>query len=88
MPDAPTLASIAPSLNISLWNGLFVHADTPQDVRDRIIAVAEQTMASERAIELAEQTGAIIYWQDAEDAAARIASDIAVSDAINAMIAE
>lgn len=88
VPDAPTLASIAPSLNISLWNGLFVHRDTPADVRERIIAVAQQTMASDRAIELAEQTGAIIYWQNADDAAARIASDIAVSDAINAMIAE
>jgi hypothetical protein len=45
-------------------------------------------MASDRAIELAKQTGAIVYWQTAEDSAARIASDIAVSDAINAMIAE
>ena len=45
-------------------------------------------MASNRAMELAEQTGAIVYWQNAEDAAARIASDIAVSDAINAMIGE
>ncbi len=49
VPDAPTLASIVPDLNISLWNGLFVHKDTPQDVRNKIIAVAEQTMASERA---------------------------------------
>jgi tripartite-type tricarboxylate transporter receptor subunit TctC len=88
VPDAPSLASIAPNLNISLWNGLFVHKDTPADVREKIAAVAEQTMASDRAIELAKQTGAIVYWQTAEDSAARIASDIAVSDAINAMIAE
>jgi hypothetical protein len=45
-------------------------------------------MASDRAKELAEQTGAIVYWQDADASTARIASDIAVSDAINAMIAE
>lgn len=86
VPDAPMLATIAPTLNISLWNGLFVHKDTPADVREKIIAVAEKTIASDRAKELAEQTGAIIYWQNAEDAAARIASDIDVSAAINAMI--
>jgi len=88
VPDAPTLASIVPDLNISLWNGLFVHKDTPQDVRDKIIAVAEQTMASERAQALAAQTGALVYWQNAEDATARIASDIAVSGAINAILEE
>lgn len=88
VPDAPMLASIAPSLNISLWNGLFVHKDTPADVREKIVASAKETMASDRAMELAEQTGAIIYWMDAEESAARIASDIEVSGAINAMIAE
>ena len=30
-PDAPTVAEIAPDLNVTLWNGLFVHKDTPQD---------------------------------------------------------
>ena len=88
VPDAPMLASIAPSLNISLWNGLFVHKDTPADVREKIVASAKETMASDRAMELAEQTGAIIYWMGAEESAARIASDIEVSGAINAMIAE
>lgn len=87
-PEAPTLASIAPSLNIALWNGLFVHKDTPAEVREKIITVARDTMASDRAKDLAEQTGAIVYWMDAEDAAARITSDIEVSGAINAMIAE
>lgn len=86
VPNAPMLATIAPTLNISLWNGLFVHKDTPADVREKIISVAQKTIASDRAKELAEQTGAIIYWQNAEDSAARIASDIEVSAAINAMI--
>lgn len=87
-PDAPTLSSVVPSLNISLWNGLFVHKDTPADVRAKIIEVAQETMASDRAMELAEQTGALVYWMNAEDAAARIASDIEVSGAINALISE
>lgn len=87
-PDAPTLASVIPELNISLWNGLFVHKDTPAEVRERIIAVARETMASDRAQELAAQTGAGVYWMDAEQAQARIASDIEVSGHIAGLIEE
>lgn len=88
VPDAPTLASVTPDLNISLWNGLFVHKDTPADVREKIIASAKETMASARAQELAAQTGAIIYWTEADAAVARIQSDIAVSGSIAKMLAE
>lgn len=88
IPDAPTLASITPSLNISLWNGLFVHKDTPADVRQAIIAVARETMASEQAQKLSEETGALIYWMDADAAAARIESDMAVTGTINEMIGQ
>ncbi len=77
-PDAPTVGEIRPELLLGMWNGLFVHKDTPQDVRDAIAAVAEKTMMSERALEFAEQTGAVVYWQNAEDAAAQIDADMAV----------
>ncbi len=73
--DAPTLGEIAPDLGISLWNGLFVHKDTPQDVREKIIAVAKKTMMSERAQKLAAETGAGVYWMDADASAAQIAAD-------------
>ncbi|OYX43146.1 MAG: transporter [Rhodobacterales bacterium 32-67-9] len=75
-PDTPTVAELAPDLNLALWNGLFVRKDTPQDVRDKIVAVAQKTVMSERAQKLAAETGALIYWQDAEAAKAQIASDI------------
>jgi tripartite-type tricarboxylate transporter receptor subunit TctC len=87
VPDAPTLASIAPDLGVSLWNGLFVHKDTPADVREKIVAVARETMASERARNLSAETGALVYWMDADAAIARIESDIAVTDRINQLIA-
>jgi len=61
-----------------MWNGLFVHADTPADVREKIAAVAVETMASDRAKEFAAQTGAVVYWQNAEDAAAQIEADMVV----------
>lgn len=75
-PDTPTVAEIVPSLDVALWNGLFVHRDTPQDVRDKIIAVARETVMSDRAQALAAETGALVYWQDAEAAAAQIEADI------------
>ncbi|MBX2886856.1 MAG: hypothetical protein KTR32_43315 [Granulosicoccus sp.] len=74
-PDTPTLAEVEPQLGLALWNGLFVHKDTPQDVRDKITAVAMKTMASDRAQEVAKNTGASIYWMDAEASAAQVAAD-------------
>ena len=87
-PDVPTVAEIVPELNLSLWNGLFVHKDTPQDARDKIIAVAEKTIASDRAQAIADQTGALVYWQDAASTVARIESDIATFAAIEAMLGQ
>ena len=82
-PDVPTVAEIAPNLNIALWNGLFVHKDTPQDARDKIIAVAEKVALSDAAKKLASETGALIYWQNVEEANAQIASDIETLQALN-----
>ena len=75
-PNTPTVAEIAPDMNVSLWNGLFVHKDMPQDVREKIIAVASKTVMSERAQKLAAETGALVYWQSADEVKAQIASDI------------
>lgn len=82
-PDVPTVAEIAPNLNIALWNGLFVHKDTPQDAREKIIAVAEKVALSDAAKKLASETGALIYWQNVEEANAQIASDIETLKALN-----
>lgn len=76
VPDAPTIGELDASLNIALWNGLFVTKDTPQDVRDKIIAVASKTVMSERAQAVAKETGALVYWQGADESAARVATDI------------
>ena len=87
-PDVPTVAELAPSLDVSLWNGLFVHADTPQDVREKIIAVAQKTVMSERAQTVAAETGALVYWQPADEVATQIAKDIETLAGIEAMLAE
>lgn len=87
-PDTPTVAELAPDLDVSLWNGLFVHKDTPQEARDKIIAVASKTVMSERAQNLAAETGALVYWQDAEAVKAQIAKDIETLGTIEAMLSQ
>lgn len=85
-PDVPTIQEIHPDLALALWNGLFVNADVPQEARDKIIAVAQEVMASPEAAELAANTGALIYWQDAEASVAQIAADTATIARIEAML--
>ncbi|MFT4727305.1 MAG: tripartite-type tricarboxylate transporter receptor subunit TctC [Granulosicoccus sp.] len=75
VPDVPTLGEIDQTLNLALWNGLFVRKETPADVRQKIIDVAKATVMSDRAQEVAKNTGALIYWQDADAAAERIVAD-------------
>ncbi|MEP1766305.1 MAG: tripartite tricarboxylate transporter substrate binding protein [Sulfitobacter sp.] len=87
-PDVPTIGELAPDLNVSLWNGLFVHKDTPDDVREKIAAVAEKVMNSERVKEIAAETGALIYWEDAASSIARIETDSETLDAINTILSE
>jgi tripartite-type tricarboxylate transporter receptor subunit TctC len=86
VPNAPAIGELNPDLNIALWNGLFVNKDTPQDVRDKIIAVAQKTMASDRAQAIAKETGALVYWQNASDSAARVASDIVTMERIGGLL--
>lgn len=82
-PDAPTISEIDPSLAISLWNGLFVHKDTPVEIRDKIAAVAAKTIASDRAKKFAKETGAQIYWKDNAVSNKQIAKDAATIRRIN-----
>lgn len=83
LPDVPTVGEIAPDLDLSNWNGLFVREDTPQDVRDVIAEVAKEVIASDKAKELSEKTGALIYWKDRTASEGQISSDIEVLQHIN-----
>ena len=46
-PDAPTIFELTPEVGMTTWNGLFVHKDTPADVREKIAAVASQSVVSD-----------------------------------------
>lgn len=85
-PDAPTIGEIVPDLAMITANGLFVHKDTPQDVRDKIIAVAEKTMMSERAQDLAKQTGAEVYWMNAEESQALLDTNTEIMGRISEIL--
>jgi tripartite-type tricarboxylate transporter receptor subunit TctC len=87
-PDTPTVGELAPELNATLWNGLFVHKDTPADVREKIAVVAEKVMSSDRVKEIAAETGALVYWEGAEAATKRITADSATLDKINSILGE
>ncbi|MCB1405752.1 MAG: tripartite tricarboxylate transporter substrate binding protein [Rhodobacteraceae bacterium] len=85
-PDVPTVAELAPDLGLSTWNGLFVHRDTPQDVRDRIAAVAERVVLGAEAQQIAAETGAEVFWLNAEQSTAKIERDMETVARIGAMI--
>ena len=76
-PDVATLGEQVPALaGSSLWNGLFVPKGTPQEVKDKIAAVAQTVVASEAAQEIAKTTGALVYWQDQAAATEQVAKDM------------
>jgi tripartite-type tricarboxylate transporter receptor subunit TctC len=75
LPDVPTAAEIYPDLAFSTWNGLFVHKDTPQEVRAVIEEVAKEVLSSDAAKQIAADTGAEIYWLDADASNAQMAKD-------------
>jgi tripartite-type tricarboxylate transporter receptor subunit TctC len=87
-PNAPTVTELAPSLDVALWNGLFVRSGTPQDVQDKIIAVAQKTMMSERAQKLAADTGAAVYWQPAAEVVEQIQKDMKTMGGIETILAK
>lgn len=86
LPDVPTSGELVPELNYSTWNGLFVHEDTPAEARAAIEAVARDVMASEAAQQVAAETGALIYWMDAEQSNAQIAADMEIFGRISGYI--
>ena len=86
VPGAPTTGSINKSLDVFLWNGLFVKKGTPDAVKDKIIAVAKKTVMGAKAQKLAKDTGAQVYWMSAADAEAQIVKDRKTVAGINAML--
>ncbi|MDF1728759.1 MAG: tripartite tricarboxylate transporter substrate-binding protein, partial [Sulfitobacter sp.] len=87
-PDTPTMSEVAPDLTLALWNGLFVPKGTPQEAKDKIEAAAKAALQGDAAKSLAEETGALIYWLDAEEAATQIEKDVVANERIQSLLEE
>ncbi len=85
-PDVPTQTEINPEITMGNWNGLFVHKDTPQEVRDVLAEVAKEVVLSDAAQEIAASTGAEIYWKGAEESQKVIDRDTAQYDFITGLL--
>ena len=88
IPDAPTVGELRPELGIALWNGLFVKKGTPREVRDKLAAVAAETMRGERALKYARETGTAVYWKGPAESARQIAADKKTNAAIGQLLEE
>ncbi len=88
VPDTPTVTELHPELPLALWNGLFVHKDTPAEAREKITAAAQKALGSDKAKQLAEETGALIYWQDPDASNAQIEQDKASFSKIEEILGE
>ncbi|NOC92408.1 tripartite tricarboxylate transporter substrate binding protein [Ruegeria sp. HKCCD6604] len=88
VPDTPTIVELNADLPLALWNGLFVHKDTPADAREKITAAAQKALSSDKAKKLAEETGALIYWQDPDASNAQIEQDKASFAKIEEILGE
>lgn len=88
VPDTPTVVELNPDLPLALWNGLFVHKDTPAEAREKIAAAAQKALSSDKAKLLAEETGALIYWQDPDASNAQIEKDKASFAKIEEILGE
>lgn len=88
VPDTPTVVELNPDLPLALWNGLFVHKDTPAEAREKIAAAAQKALSSDKAKQLAEETGALIYWQDPDASNAQIEKDKASFAKIEEILGE
>lgn len=86
LPDTPVVTELAPDLDISLWNGLFVRKGTPAIAISKIRTVAMKVMKSDKAVRLAEQTGALVYWQDVDQVYRQIERDKASLSRINQIL--
>lgn len=88
LPETMTIGEQIPELKLSLWNGLFVPKGTPQEAKDVIAAAAQKALKSKAAIDYSNQTGALIYWQDAQESLDRIKVDHATTRRILQLIGE
>jgi len=83
---APTVGELVPDLKTVLWNGLFVKKGTPKEAKEKVEAAAIRALKSPKALKLAADTGAEIYWMNAQESDALILADREDMKKLNKML--
>lgn len=85
LPDVPTIGEIVPDYEgVDNWNAVFVPAETPQEIIDRLSAATTDYLATREAQDAMVKVGAVASPLGAADFQAQVESDIAVwSDVID-----
>lgn len=86
-PQTPTLEELT-GIKLTIWNGLFVPRETPAMTKVAIARIARKALESDKVKELARETGAIIYWDDALRSKNRIADEIEESRSLLKYLSE
>lgn len=73
-PETPTLAEKT-GVTLTSWNGLFVRKGTPDEIKQLIAKISQRALESDKAKEVAQNTGAGIFWIGGDEAKAVIAKD-------------
>ena len=80
-PATPTLAETT-GITLTAWNGLFVKKGTPTAIKQQIANITQKALQTERVQEIANTTGAGIYWIGLEEAEDVIAQDFETTKAL------
>ncbi|MDH3716087.1 MAG: tripartite tricarboxylate transporter substrate-binding protein [Gammaproteobacteria bacterium] len=75
LPGAATLGEQVKGIDLTLWNGLFVPKGTPSGVKKKIAAIARKAIMGAKAQKIGKDSGALVYWQEAGEAQARVDTD-------------
>jgi tripartite-type tricarboxylate transporter receptor subunit TctC len=60
-PDVPTMTEVGfPGVGTILWNGIFIHADTPQPIVDRLYKEIATAMMSDESAKVFKTTGTMV----------------------------
>lgn len=77
-PEVPTLQEET-GISQTTWNGLFVKKGTPEAIKQKIAAIAEKAIYSQKAQQLSNNTGAGVFWISGKQAETLVADDYAAA---------
>jgi tripartite-type tricarboxylate transporter receptor subunit TctC len=78
LPEVPSLTQLGHAVRFAQWSGLFVLANTPDEIVQRLRAAARKVAADPQVVQIIGRAGSPIEYLDAPDFQAYWDSDAAV----------